>query len=431
MYFDLPNRTPRLIRIFSVAIVILLLCLSATPCGAYAVLAHEAIIDSAWGAAIRPLLLARFPDATPDQLKEAHAYAYGGAVIQDMGYYPFGSKLFSDLVHYIRSGDFVLALLHDSKSLDDYAFALGALAHYVADNDGHRLATNHAVPDLYPKLRRKYGPVVTYDENPVAHLKTEFGFDVVQVARGHYAPDDYHDHIGFEVSKALLQQAFEETYCVPLQSIFTNYDLAIGSYRLGVGSTIPAMTKVAWQLKKDDIQKEQPGETRKQFLYHLSRASYRRNWGNTYKAPGFGTRLLAFIIQIMPKIGPFKALSFRMPTPAVEQLFLQSFNQSYEDYTKLVGEESAGELDLPNDNFDTGTVTGPGEYPLADITYANLLDQLAKNHFANVSPEVRATILDFYKDPGAPYITKKNKKQWLKVQAEIDELKAAQPSSGG
>jgi hypothetical protein len=421
------HRPPRSFRLLSFIVALSLPFFAATSCDGYAVLSHEAIIDSSWDPAIKPLLLARFPGATPDQLKEAHAYAYGGAVIQDMGYYPFGSKLFSDLVHYVRSGDFVKALLHDSQSLDDYAFALGALAHYVADNDGHRLAVNRAVPMLYPKLKARYGDVVTYDENPAAHLKTEFGFDVLQVARGHYAPDDYRDHVGFEVAQPLLEKAFEDTYSIPLKSIFTDYNLAIGTYRLGVSSTIPQMTKVAWQIKKDEIQKDQPGVTRAQFLYHVSRASYRKNWGNNYKEPGFGTRLLAFIIRIIPKIGPFRTLAFRTPTPATETLFMQSFNATTNDYQQLVKtQRDTGALNLPNDNFDTGSVTGPGQYPLADATYANLINRLAKNKFANVSPELRATVLDFYKDPNAHNSTKKNRKQWLKIQAEVDELKAAQ-----
>src|ERR1700676_502518 len=153
---------------------------------AYAVLAHEAIINSAWDTSIRPLLLKRFPDATKEELKEAHGYAYGGAIIQDMGYYPHGSKFFSDLTHYVRSGDFILALLRDAKDLDGYAFALGALSHYAADNDGHLIGVNQAVPILYPKLKKKYGDSVTYEKDPLAHVKTEFGFDVLEVAQGRY-----------------------------------------------------------------------------------------------------------------------------------------------------------------------------------------------------------------------------------------------------
>jgi Zinc dependent phospholipase C len=421
------KRTARFSRAFSLIVLGILLIALPKPCEAYGELAHEAIIDAAWNSAIKPLLLARYPNATPDELKEARAYAYGGAVIQDMGYYPFGSKLFSDLVHYVRSGDFVEALLRDSKSIDDYAFALGALSHYVGDNDGHRIATNHSVPILYPKLRKKYGPIVTYDEDPAAHLKTEFGFDVEQVARGNYASQNYHDYIGFEVSKPLLQQAFEETYCIPLDSIFTNYDLAIGTYRLGVSSTIPQMTKVAWQLKKDDIQKNEPGMTQKKFYYHLSHAAYRKDWGNEYRKPSFFTRLLAFIIRIIPKIGPFRTLTFRTPTPATEALFVQSFEVASQDFDRYIHEDQgAGKIALVNDNIDVGAVTGPGQYPLADITYANLMDRLAKNKFAGVTPALRANLLNFYKDPDAPNDVKKKKKRWRKLQAEVQQLRTTQ-----
>src|SRR6476660_5253776 len=92
---------------------------------AYSVLTHEEIVDLLWADQIRPLLLKRFPTLTNDQIKEAHAYAYGGAVIQDLGYYPFGSREFSDLVHYVRSGDFVHELILESQDVNEYAFALG------------------------------------------------------------------------------------------------------------------------------------------------------------------------------------------------------------------------------------------------------------------------------------------------------------------
>ncbi|HKN60283.1 MAG TPA: zinc dependent phospholipase C family protein [Candidatus Acidoferrales bacterium] len=404
--------------------------MTATNCSGYAVLSHEAIIDSAWDVAIKPALLQRFPNATPDELKAAHAYAYGGCVIQDMGYYPFGNKLFSDLLHYVRTGDFIEALLRDSQDINDYAFALGAMAHYAADNNGHRMAVNLSVPMLYPKLKKKFGDVVTYDENPAAHLKTEFGFDVIQIARGRYAPDDYRDHIGFEVAKPLLQKAFEETYALKLDSMFTSYDLAVGTYRRAVSAVIPSMTKVAWQTNKDEIQKEIPGITRKQFLYHLSRSSYKKNWHEPYRRPGFGTRFLAFLIQFIPKVGPFRALSFKTPTPETEKLFMASFNATIEDYEKLVQQQKdSGHVALENDNFDVGGVTGPGQYPLADETYADLLDRLAQEHFASVTPELRDVILNYYADANAPQATKKNKKEWTKVNKEVNDLKAATPSS--
>ncbi|PYU79244.1 MAG: hypothetical protein DMG51_17610 [Acidobacteria bacterium] len=192
-----------------VCLIVILLALP-TPVHAYAVLAHEAIIDAAWETHIRPLLLKKFPQATEEDLSRAQAYAYGGAIIQDMGYYPYGSPFFSDLTHYIRSGDFIQALLRDAKDINEYAFAVGALAHCAADNDGHRLGTNRAVPILYPGLRKKFGDSVSFEDSRLAHVKTEFGFDVLEIARERYAPDSYHDFIGFEVSRPVLEQAFLE-----------------------------------------------------------------------------------------------------------------------------------------------------------------------------------------------------------------------------
>src|SRR5580704_14650422 len=413
----------------TIAICIIILLVTPPPSGAYSVLAHEAIVDAAWDEAIKPLLLQRFPQATSEDLKTAHGYAYGGCVIQDMGYYPFGNKFFSDLVHYVRSGDFVAALLRDSQNLNEYAFALGALAHYSADNEGHRTGTNLAVPLLYPKLRHKYGDVVTYDENPLAHLKTEFGFDVLQVAKGRYASDAYRDRIGFQVSDELLARAFQETYSLDLNSVLTNYDLAIGSYRRGVSQLVPEATKIAWQTKKDEIQRDSPGITRTAFLYRVSRSTYEKQWPGKYKKPGFGTRLLGFLLRLIPKVGPFRALAFKIPTPDAEKLFVASFSNALQNYEQLVKQQgNAGPTTLLNDNFDTGTVTTPGQYPLADKTYADLLDRLQKNNFASLSPELRAALLAYYGDLSAPFATKKDKKEWTRVVRNVNQLKAARPA---
>jgi hypothetical protein len=425
-------KTSRLPRLKTISFALILLFLNPANSDAYSVLSHEAVVDSAWDDAIKPLLLKRFPDSTPEQLKEAHSYAYGGSVIQDLGYYPFGSQLFSNLVHYVRTGDFVEALLRDSSNLDEYAFALGALAHYAADNYGHSIATNHAVPILYPKLKAKFGDDVAYDQAPVEHLKTEFGFDVVQVAKGRYAPDAYRDFIGFQVSQDLLVRAFRETYCLDLKSIFTSYDLALGTYRRAVSQVIPKMTEAAWAEKRDDIQKDIPGITKQKFLYHLSRASYEKQWKEKYHKPSFGAQVIAFFFRIVPKIGPFRTLSFKAPTAEVEKMFMASFNGSVSDYEKLLREIHQSDLpELRNDNFDTGTVTHPGEYPLADTTYADLLDHQAKDHFAETTHELRQTILSFYADTNAPITTKKDPQKWAKVLQQVTELKSAELSVPG
>ena len=373
------------------------------PAPAYSVLTHEAIIDSAWPSELRPLLLKRFPNATDDQLREAHAYAYGGAIIQDMGYYPFGSKFFSDLVHYTRSGDFVLALLKDARAedtqdpaaLNDYAFALGALAHYAADNLGHPVAINRTVPLVYPKLRAKFGPEVTYEDNPGAHLKTEFGFDVIEVARGQYANEAYHDFIGFQVSKPLLERAFEETYCIPLKDLFTNLDLALGTYRFSVSQAIPEMTKAAWAAKKKDIQTLQKGITRRRYVYRIKMSAYQKDFHDQYKKPGFGARLLAFLFRLVPKIGPFKAFAFKVPPPAAEKMFLASLDDTVRRYKELLANAGSSQLQLPNQNFDTGKPTHIGEYHLADETYAKLVERL--NHDkVQISAPLQANIDAFY-----------------------------------
>ncbi len=375
-----------------------------TPARAYSVLTHEAIIDSSWPKDLQPLLLKRFPNATDDQLREAHAYAYGGAIIQDMGYYPFGSKFFSDLVHYTRSGDFVLALLKDaqeSQNLDDYAFALGALAHYAADNLGHPIAVNRTVPMVYPKLRAKFGPSITYEDNPAAHLKTEFGFDVIEVARGQYANEAYHDFIGFKVDKPLLERAFEETYCVPLKDLFASLDLALGTYRFSVSQAIPEMTKAAWAAKKKDIRKLRAGMTRRRYVYRISVAAYQKDWDNQYKRPGFGARFLAFLFRLVPKIGPFQAFAFKVPPPAAEKMFLASLDDTVRRYQELLVSVSEDRLQLPNENFDIGRPTRIGDYHLADDTYAKLLERF-DGHLNEVSDAMRANILMFYGASGSP-----------------------------
>ena len=380
----------------TLCVVLLLASVLPARVRAYSVLTHEAIIDSLWDSAIRPVLKARFPDATPEQLHEAHAYAYGGCIIQDLGYYPFGSHFFSDLTHYVRSADFVDALIADSQTPDEYAFAIGAAAHYGADVEGHAIAVNRAVPELYPGLRKKFGDVVTYADDPAAHLKTEFGFDVLQVARGHYAPQAYHDFIGFKVSKDLLDRAFQDTYGLRLKDLFGTLDLALGTYRFSVRTIIPGMTKLAWQLKHDDIAKQEPGITRRHFLYNMNRASYRKEWDDKYRAPGFFARAFVWFIRILPKFGIFSGLGYRLPTPHTETLFEKSFDAAVrEDQQTFAGIE-AGNPRIRNRDLDTGKPVSPGEYHLTDITYDKLLKRLAKKHFDGVKPDLRANILAFY-----------------------------------
>src|ERR1022692_361886 len=320
-------------RTLSIRILALLLVTLMCSGGmsAYSVLTHEEIVDLLWTDQIRPLILKRYPGLSEEQIKEAHAYAYGGAVIQDLGYYPFGSVEFSNLVHYVRTGDFVGELLAQSNDADEYAFALGALSHYASDIAGHP-AVNRSVAIEYPKLEAKFGTSVRYAQDKAAHLKTEFGFDTVQVEKNRYASQQYHDFIGFQVSKSLLERVFPVVYGVQLKEVLPREDLAIGSYRYSVNELIPEMTRVALRTHKKDMMHEQPSFSKQKFLYRLSRSDYERNWGKEYTKPGPGVRVLAVFVRYIPKIGPFKAMAFKNPNPKTEEMYFKSINTSVDQY---------------------------------------------------------------------------------------------------
>jgi zinc dependent phospholipase C len=417
-------------RLFAVramaSLLIVLMCSTGLP--AYSVLTHEEIVDLLWADEIQPLLLKRFPGLSDEQLKEAHAYAYGGAVIQDLGYYPFGSREFSDLVHYVRSGDFVRELLLESRDVDEYAFALGALSHYAADIAGHP-AVNQSVAIGYPKLRAKYGKSVLYGEDKTAHLKTEFGFDTVQVAKNRYASQQYHDFIGFQVSKSLLERVFPVVYGMQLKDVLTHEDLAVGSYRFAVSRMIPEMTRVALQTHKKDLMRETPDFAKKKFLYRLSRSDYERQWGKDYVKPGVGTRILSTFLRYMPRVGPFRGLSFNNPTPQTEDLYFKSINTTVDQYRALLEEVRNDKLVLPNTDLDSGQPTKAAEYSLTDDAYAKLLTQLSERKFDLTSPELRADILQFYSDPSAAIETKRDPLRWQRVLVSLDQLKSAEPAS--
>jgi hypothetical protein len=408
---------------------------AALPLHGYSVLTHEAIIDSAWDANIKPLLLKRFPDATPDDLVKAHSYAYGGAIIQDMGYYPFGSKLFSDLVHYVRSGDFIRNEIAEAQDLNEYAFALGSLAHYAADDNGHSVAVNPAVAVQYPKLGRKYGRSVTYAEDPTAHLRVEFGFEVQQVSRGNYAPQAYHDFIGFNTSKELLGRAFFDTYGIELKDVFTDLDLALGSYRRAVSTLIPEMTKVAWELNQKQLMKSNPQVNRARFVYYMSRASYRKEWAGKFEEPGVGARVIAFLFRVLPKVGPLRAAKPMAPTPETTKWFEDSFDKTMDAYRGLLATVGTDQLQLPNMNFDTGKPTAPAAYSLADNAYAKLAVKLAdrdagRQPQARDDGDIRADVLAYFQNTELPFATKRDADQWSHTMGALAKLKTAAAAAG-
>ena len=408
----------------------LLVCLAASRClHGYSVLSHEALVDALWDVRMRPLLLERYPSATPADLKRAHGFAYGGAIVQDLGYYPQGSKEFSDLTHYVRTGDFIVALQHEARDLNELAFALGALSHYVGDLEGHSEGTNIGEPLLYPKLAKKFGKVITYEDDPASHLKTEFGFDVLEVARGNFAPQAYHDFIGFFVAKDLVGRAFHDTYGLELNDLFFSFDLAVAGYRSAVSKTIPLATRIAWAQRKDEIAKAQPGMTHRRFVYIMKRSSYEREWGKRLQEPNWFERFLAALLKIIPPIGVLRDLQFKIPTPAVEQIFMASFNSATNQFGGALDADNQKNLVLPNKNYDTGGFTPAGVYHLNDDTHAFWLHKLAEKKFANVTPQIQAELVDFYRDPAAANHTKDNPAEWRQTLSELVQLRNRTPTA--
>ena len=404
---------------------------------AYSVLTHQANVDSCWRRCMVPLLNQRYPGATYEQWKEAKSYAYGGSIIQDMGFYPFGSQLFTNLAHYVRSGDLVRNLLDEAHDRNEYAFALGALAHYVADIKGHSEGTNRAMPSVYPELAAKFGNVITYEEAPKQHTQLEFAFDVVQLAAGRYRSDTYHDFIGFQVSKPVLERAFYKTYDLELGQVIFNVDLAVGSFRFSVQQLIPTAARAAWHAERKQIRKLDPRARRRDYVYRQSPRAFRREYGVAYEKPGFGARLTSKLISVLPKIGPLKPFAFRLPTPEAQKFFKQSFADVMEDYcTALKREQNATATgkspELPNYDFDTGHATRVGEYPLADETYGELVRKLAEHKFENIKPELRQNILSFFEHAKLPAAEDEKEASTIReTQEALKELRALSMSSGG
>ena len=400
-----------------IGLVLLAYLLSPAVSDSYSVISHIAIIDSSWDKFIVPVIQHRFPNATKEEIVNSRKFAYGGCIIQDLGFYPSGNRFFSDLLHYVRSGDFVRSLLRNSENPNDYAFALGALAHYASDNTGHPLATNLAVPMLYPNLRKKYGNVVTFDDKPSAHLKVEFGFDVVQVARGNYLSDNYHDFIGFDVSQDVLVKSFTEVYGLSVSDLFPNFEGTIRTYRYTVTGLIPDAIKIAWQMHKEDIQKL---TTREKFFFRLPRSEFEAKYGTDYKKPSWASKVMAFFVKILPGIGPLKILKFKTPTPEAEALFIKSFESTLQTYHQLLSKVRETNFDFPDMDLDTGKLAEPGEYRLTDETYASWVQELSKKNFATLDGGIRQNILAFYEDPSR--LLEPQPKKRIELQEELQRL---------
>ena len=404
--------------------MLLALTLCTANSAAYSVLTHEELIDLAWSDSIRPLLLARFPGATDAQLVEAHAYAYGGCAVQDMGYYPFGKKFFSNLTHYVRSGDFIAWLFRNAQTIDEYAFAIGALSHYLGDSIGHSEAINPITAIEFAKLKRKFGSSVTYDQSPHGHIRTEFAFDVDELSDAAFAPPAYLRYIGLSVPRQFLAQAFIDTYGFDVHEVLGRARPAIRSYRTSVRSFLPAIVEAEVVLHHRQFLPPPNDETYRMFAGRVAQTSYERHWARAFKKPGFGAHLLAILVFIVPKIGAAADLSIKIPTTDTEERYLRSVNLTVDEFRGELDQLTAnGEpVALPNVDLDTGYQTRLGDYPLTDKTYALLLERLTSQPNRVIPVALKQNILDFYAQSTTKSERLTSRLNTLKAMKAVDKL---------
>lgn len=454
-------------RIFLRFNVALLLCLfAAPPAGSYSLLTHELLIDLTWEASIVPLLRNRYPTITDAQLEHARAYAYGGCVIQDIGYYPFGDEFFSNLTHYVRSGDFVINLFRNAGNADELAFAIGALSHFIGDSVGHSEATNRAVPIEFPKLEKRYGNTVSYAQGESQHVRTEFAFDINEIAHRRFAPSHYLSHVGLEVPRRQLEQAFFETYGVAEDfSAGRGKRVNVKGYRFAVRKFIPRVAYAVTLLHRRNEPPVVDSPELQRLTSEIATVAQKNNWDAYRKKAGIGTYSLAGLIWIMPKVGPIKFAAVKGPTVDTDREYVHSVLRSADLLNFIVrrftpppatgpGAAAAAATDvrsqpppsdplpaqpassqavvkgsddhrhpLKNRDLDTGEVVRPSGYRLTDDTYCQLVHRLAAKPTQPIPPGIKEDILQYYADMSLPFATKAHPDAWKQLQADLTTLR--------
>ena len=398
-------------------VLLLAAILLASDSTAYSVLTHEELIDLAWNDSIRPLLLAKFPKSTEAELVVAHSFAYGGSAVQDMGYYPFGKVFFSELTHYVRSGDFVARLLSDARTLNEYAFAIGALSHYLGDSIGHSEAVNPATALAFPKLKDKYGDSVTYGESPHSHIRTEFAFDVKELSDRAFAPAAYLERVGFRVPRKFLRDVFIATYGIDIAEVLGKARPDLKSYRTSVRTFIPAFAEAEVVLHKKQFLPPPDTKAYHIFAERVAHTNYERHWKHTYKGPGFKAHLLAILVFIVPKIGAASDLAIKIPTHDTEEWYLSSVNRTVDQFRAILHNllTDKNPNRLANLDLDTGERVRFGDYALADKAYTELLGRLTSKPRLGVPPDLKRNLLEYYQ--GALAITEVNDPRTTQLEA--------------
>lgn len=439
---------------------------------AYSLLTHEQLIDLTWQSSIVPLLLSRYPTLTPAQLEHARAYAYGGCVIQDIGYYPLGDAFFSDLTHYVRTGDFVVNLFRNAGNADELAFAVGALSHYIGDTIGHSEATNLAVPLEFPKLARKYGSVVNYAEGEHQHVQTEFAFDINEIAHHRLAPVHYLRTVGLQVPTKQLALAFYQTYGLSEDfAVGRRRRINVGAYRFAVHHFIPRIAYATTLLHRKDEPADVNNAELANLEHDIASVEQQNHWERYRRKPGLGTYSLAGLLFTLPKFGPLKLVAVKGPKTQTEAEYIHSVVQSQQllertlrRFTPPPATRSTAQLaaaadthsdppasapapakpgasqitprnssdprhPLKNRDLDTGNPVKPSGYRLTDTTYADLLHRLVAHPAQPIPPGVKEDVLAYYSDLDLPFATKGKPQRWAELKADLTTLRTVPTSN--
>jgi len=387
----------------------------------YSVLTHEQIIDLTWADSIQPLLLRRFPTLTPAQLREAEAYAYGGCLIQDLGYYPFSKPGFSNLLHYVRTGDFIRSLFRESKTPDDVAFSIGALSHYLGDTIGHPDAINLAVGQEFPELAQKYGKNVNYAEGPHQHVRAEFAFDIDEITKHRMPPERYLNRIGFAVPVPLLTRAFYDTYGLDITKVLQKEHPNLHGYRYSVRSLLPRVAYAEILLHRNQFAADVPSPALDTYSQDIARLSAASNWPAYRRQAGIGTHLLAGFIFILPKFGALSDLKIQIPTKAAKQDYINSVVKTTARMRDVLAHATTSD-GLPNLDLDTGLEVFPGTYSLEDYTYADLLHAVTSTPSTPVPFGIKRDLLAYFSDLDKVIYLKNKPKLLAQVQADLPIL---------
>jgi hypothetical protein len=386
----------------------------------YSLLTHEQLIDLTWQDSIIPLLKSRYPNTNAEDLERARAYAYGGCAIQDIGYYPFGDVFLSELMHYVRSGDFVASLFRNAHNVDELAFAIGALSHYIGDTVGHAEATNLAVAVEFPRLAEVYGPVVTYAEDEHAHVRTEFAFDINEIAHARLAPLAFLRRAGLQVPTTQLAKAFYETYGQSKDFPRTrSRRINVRGYRFAVRRFLPRIAYAVTILNRKRLPADSQSPEFKKLEAEAARVSTENHWEEYRRRPGLLTYSLAGVIYVLPKFGPLKMVAVKGPTEVTEEDYVRSVNRSTDSLRSALTRFGGPKPGLENRDLDTGLLTQPGGYKLTDQTYAKLLHRLVVDPKEAIPASVKEDVLHYYNNPELPTFTKMYPEQWKRVQADV------------